>query len=99
MHYRYKNETPQNCQQVIEQFPGQKKFPDKVVSIKIKEGNQKKEKHRVPPYEMRGNVLPGIVNIRYHVQSEPDQNMDGYGKKPRQIAGWFLHLEIIWLQR
>jgi hypothetical protein len=48
---------------------------------------------------MLGNVLPGIVNVRNHVQSKPDQNMDGDDKKSGQIAGGFLHFETIGLQR
>jgi hypothetical protein len=44
-------------------------------------------------------MLPGIVNVRNHVQSKPDENMDGDGKKSGQIAGGFLHLRSVCLQR
>jgi hypothetical protein len=37
------------------------------------------------------NVLPGIVNVWYYVQSDPDQDMNRYDKKPGLITGWFLH--------
>jgi len=38
-----------------------------------------------------GNVLPGVVNVGNHIQSKPDQNMDGDHKKSGLITGWFLH--------